>query len=95
MKMNVNDIKVKILPILKKYNVKKAGIFGSVARNEENENSDVDILVEIDSDISLLDFVGMKIEIEETLGRKVDLVEYSTIKPTLRKRILREEVHIL
>ena len=93
--MNVNDIKVKILPILKKYNVKKAGIFGSVARNEENENSDVDILVEIDSDISLLDFVGMKIEIEETLGRKVDLVEYSTIKPTLRKRILREEVHIL
>ena len=95
MKMNVNDIKVKILPILKKYNVKKAGIFGSVARNEENENSDVDILVEIDSDISLLGFVGMKIEIEETLGRKVDLVEYSTIKPTLRKRILREEVHIL
>ena len=58
-----------------------------VARNEENENSDVDILVEIDGDISLLDFVGMKIEIEEILGKKVGLVEYSTIKPALRKRI--------
>jgi predicted nucleotidyltransferase len=93
--MDVNDIKSKILPILRKYNVKKAGIFGSMARNEENEESDVDILVEIDSDISLLDFVGMKIEIEEALGKKVDLVEYNAIKPLLRKRILKEEVHIL
>ena len=93
--MDINDIKIKILPILKKYNVKKAGIFGSVARNEANEESDVDILVEIDSDISLLDFIGMKIEIEEILGKKIDLVEYNAIKPLLRKKILKEEVHIL
>jgi predicted nucleotidyltransferase len=44
---------------------------------------------------SLLDFVGLKIEIEEALGRKVDLVEYDTIKPLLKDRILREEVPIL
>ncbi|OPY29217.1 MAG: hypothetical protein A4E27_00198 [Methanobacterium sp. PtaU1.Bin242] len=48
--------------------------------------------MEIDKDISLLDFVGIKLEIEEKLGRKVDLVEYSTIKPLLKENILKEEV---
>lgn len=54
-----------------------------------------DILVEIEKDISLLDFVDLKLEIEEKLGRKVDLVEYSTIKPLLKDVILREQVAIL
>ncbi len=71
------------------------GLFGSVLRREARENSDIDILVEIEDDISLLDFVGLKLEIEEALGRKVDLVEYSTIKPLLRERILKEQVEIL
>jgi predicted nucleotidyltransferase len=53
------------------------------------------LLVEIESDISLLDFVGLKIEIEEALGRKVDLVEYCTIKPGLKDKILKEQVVIL
>ena len=58
-------------------------------------DSDIDILVEISKDISLLDFVGLKLEIEEALGRKVDLVEYKTIKPLLKERILQEQVTIL
>jgi len=60
-----------------------------------SEDSDIDILVEIDKNISLLDFVGIKLEIEETLGRRIDLVEYHTIKPLLKDRILKEEVAIL
>jgi len=59
------------------------------------EDSDIDIVVKIEKDISLLDFVGLKLEIEEVLGRKVDLVEYNTIKPLLRERILKEQVVIL
>lgn len=59
------------------------------------EDSDIDVLVEIGDDISLLDFVGIKLEIEEALGRRVDLVEYSTIKPLLKDRILSEQVEIL
>lgn len=94
--MNVKEIKKKILPILKKYGVKRAGVFGSMVRGEAREDSDVDILVEIErDDISLLDFVGIKLELEEALNRKVDLVEYSTIKPLIRERILSEEVPIL
>jgi hypothetical protein len=93
--MKIEEIKQKILPILQRYGVKKVGLFGSCVRGEIREGSDIDILVEIEKDISLLDFVGLKLEIEEALGRKVDLVEYSTIKPLLREKILKEQVVIL
>lgn len=91
----IEEIKRKISPILQRYGVKKAGLFGSCVRGDMRANSDIDILVEIERDISLLDFVGLKLEIEEALGNKVDLVEYNTIKPLLRERILKEQVIIL
>lgn len=93
--MQIEELKTKVIPILKQYGVKKAAIFGSVVRGEAKANSDIDILVEIENDISLLDFVGLKIEIEEALGKKVDLVEYSTIKPLIKEKILSEQVVIL
>ena len=91
----VEEIKKKILPILKKYGVRKASLFGSAARGEATESSDVDILVEIGSNVSLLDFVGLKLELEEVLGRDVDLGEYDVIKPIIKDRILKEQVAIL
>ena len=93
--MNIEEIKRKILPILKKYGVTRAGIFGSVVRGEARKDSDIDILVEIESRMSLLDFAGLKLELEEALGRKVDLGEYSVIKPIIKEQILKEEVSIL
>ncbi len=91
----IEEVKRKILPVLEHYGVKKAGLFGSVVHGELREDSDIDILVEIEKDISLLDFVGFKLEIEEKLGRKVDLIEYSEIKPLLKDSILKEQVAIL
>jgi len=44
---------------------------------------------------SLLDFIGLKLELEQELGRNVDLVEYSTLKPLIKKYILKEEVPVL
>ena len=93
--MDIENIKQKILPILKQHGIKKAGIFGSVVRGELKRGSDIDILVEIKNKISLFDFVNIRLEMEETLKRKVDLVEYSTIKPALKQQILSEEVSIL
>ncbi|RLI77646.1 hypothetical protein DRP05_09545 [Archaeoglobales archaeon] len=93
--MEIEKLKSKVIPILKKHGVKKAVLFGSLVRGEMGEDSDIDILVKIDKDISLLDFVGIKLELEEVLGRKVDLVEYDTIKPRLKDRILKEQVVIL
>lgn len=95
MKIPIEEIERKILPILQRYGVKRVGLFGSCVRGEVKEDSDIDILVEIEEDISLLDFIGIKLELEEALGKKVDLVEYSTIKPLLRKRILDEQVVLL
>ena len=94
-KVEFNEIKEKIRPIMKEYGVKKGALFGSLVRGEMREDSDIDILVEIKRDISLLDFIGLKIEIEEALGRKVDLVEYCTITPLLKDKILEEQVVIL
>jgi len=92
---HMEEIKRKILPILKRYGIKRAGLFGSCVRGEMKKDSDIDLLVEIEKDISLLDFVGLKLEIEEALGKKVDLVEYKMIKSLLKERILNEEVAVL
>ena len=92
---NIEKLKELILPILYRYGVERAGIFGSFSRGEAKQESDIDILVEIKSDISLLDFIALKQEIEDILGKKVDLVEYETIKPIIKDRILQEEVKIL
>lgn len=88
-------IRETVLPILRRYGVTRAGVFGSRARGETAAGSDVDMLVEIGPDFSLVDFVRFKLEIEEALGEQVDLVEYDAIKPRLKDRILDEQVQIL
>ena len=95
MNTNTEQIKHSILPILARYGVSKAALFGSIATDQMRADSDIDILVQIDSDISLLDFVGLKLELQDVLQRNVDLVEYNTIKPLLRDRILKEQRVIL
>lgn len=93
--MKIEEIKVKALPVLRRSGATRAGLFGSAAREEMRPDSDIDILVEIKRDISLLDFIGIQQELEDALGRKVDLVEYHTIKPALRENILQSEVPML
>ena len=83
------------IPLLKKYGVAKAGIFGSYARGEETKNSDVDMLIEFKGRKSLLDLVGLERELQEILHKKVDLLTYNSINHLLKERILNEEVKIL
>lgn len=92
----IERIKSKIIKVLKKNKVSRAGIFGSYSRGEQNKNSDIDIAVEINDDnMSLLGFIGLKIKLEDALGKKVDLVEYSVIKPLIKNRVLNEEIKII
>ncbi len=94
--MEIKKIKRKIVRVLNKYNIKKAGIFGSYARGEQTKNSDIDIVVKIgDKKMSLFGFIRLKLQLENVLGKKVDLVEYPALKPLIRNRILNEEVKIL
>jgi len=93
MKKEILNIKRKIIPILKEYKVKKAGVFGSYARGEQKKNSDIDILIEVRG--SLLDVVKIEIALQKKLNKQVDLLTYKGISPHLKKRILTEEVRIL
>ena len=95
MNPDVQQIRQSILPILTRYGVSRAGLFGLIVKGQVQPESDIDILVQIDSDISLLEFVGLKIKLQEALNRNVDLGEYDTIKPLLRQRILKEQQVIL
>jgi len=91
----LNDLKKKIIPILKKNGIKRAGIFGSYARGEQKRNSDVDILINHSGKMSLVKISGLKITLEESLGKKVDLITYKYIHPELRRSILSDEVKII
>ena len=84
------------VPLLKKYGVVRAGIFGSYARKEEKKKSDIDLLIEVRKrKFSLLDLIGLELELKQKLRKKVDLLTYHGINPLLRKRILQEEVRII
>ena len=87
-------MKSKIVKVLRRHNVCKASIFGSYATGENKKTSDVDILIQPPRGIGY-GFVGIQIELEEALGKKVDLVTYNSLNPYLKKGILREEVRIL
>ena len=91
MQIQIQNITKKIIPTLKSQGIVKAGIFGSYATGEAKENSDVDLLVELKDDKSLLDLVGLKLELEDVLGRKVDVLTYDAIYPPLRDIILNEQ----
>lgn len=78
-----------------KYGVKEIGIFGSYVRGENRESSDLDILVEFEenAEVDLIKFVELENYLSELLGVKVDLVDKTTLKPAIGKRILQEVVY--
>ena len=90
----ISMLKRKIITVLKKYKIKKAGIFGSYVIGEQKKKSDIDILVQPRKGMGL-EFVKMGIELEEKLKKKVDLVSYKYIHPKLKDQILKEEIRII
>jgi len=93
-----NEIRQSLLsqkPILqKKYKISSLGIFGSYARSEQNQDSDLDILIDYDEVPSLITLVELKNYLSELLGVSVDLVTRRGIKPQLRSYILEEVVYL-
>ena len=79
-----------------RYGVKEIGIFGSYIRGEQNEESDLDILVafEADAKMDLIRFVELEEYLSELLGLEVDLVMKSALKPRIGRRILREVIYL-
>ncbi len=90
----IDKLKQKIVKTLKKYGVKKAAIFGSYARGEQKINSDIDIIIEPVKGMGL-EFVGLKLELEDNTGKKIDLVTYKSIHPLIKENILEEGVRLI
>ena len=81
-----------ILRIARAYGARNVRVFGSAARGDANETSDVDFLVEFEPGTSLLQHGAMISELEELLGRKVDVAPEKTLRERVRERVLREAV---
>jgi len=94
--MTVNEVlrqkRAEILRLCTKYGARNIRVFGSVARGEAEAKSDVDFLVEMEPGRSLLDLGGLQYELEELLGRRVDLVTERGLKVRIRQRVLQEAI---
>ncbi len=91
---DVENLKKIAVPVLKGYGVEKAAVFGSFARGDATENSDIDLLVKYKEGTSLFDVVRLQNRLEAELGRKVDLVSYDFIDKYIRERILKESISL-
>ena len=89
--MSKEQIKSKALPILKNHGVARAALFGSVVREDRTAQSDIDILVEFGEGKTLLDLVGLQLELEEQLKANVDVVTYDALHPQLRAIVMKEQ----
>lgn len=74
--------------------VESLGVFGSYVRGEQKRRSDLDVLIEFRQTPGLIGFIGLKNELSDRLGIKVDLVMKDALKPTLRDRVLSDVVPI-
>lgn len=91
----IDEIKKMLIKVLREHGVKKAAFFGSIVRGEATERSDIDLLVEFEGRKSLLDLAGLKLELQELLKKKVDVVTYKSLHPLLKEKILSEQEVIL
>jgi uncharacterized protein len=84
-----------LLPLLsERYKVQELGLFGSYIRQEQSEDSDLDILVTFSETPSLLKFIELENYLSDVLGVKVDLVMKDALKPAIGKQILKEVMQV-
>lgn len=81
-----------ILQLAAKYGAQRVRVFGSVARGEARPDSDIDLLVDMPADHSLLDRIALLQDLEEMLKRKVDVATERVLRPDIRERVLREAI---
>ena len=80
--------------IKKDYQVKKIGIFGSVAKGQQRSGSDLDILIEFSKPISFFQFIELEEFLSKILNKKVDLVSKKGLKQAIKKQVLKEVIYV-
>ncbi|OGI01348.1 MAG: hypothetical protein A2Y25_02510 [Candidatus Melainabacteria bacterium GWF2_37_15] len=94
---NIIEKLKEVKPILEKeYSVEELGVFGSYARNEQTENSDIDVLVTLKRghSVGVIKFCGMQMFLSKIFNKKIDLVSKKGIHPALEKYILSEVIYV-
>jgi predicted nucleotidyltransferase len=88
----LKDKREAILCICAKHGARNVRVFGSVARGEADEQSDIDLLVDMEPGRTLLDLGGLLMDLQALLGQNVDVVTERGLKPRIRERVLHEAV---
>jgi hypothetical protein len=86
--------RTEVLRIAAHHGARNLRIFGSVARNEDEAASDIDILVDLEPGRTLLDLVAVKQDLEDLLGREIDVLTEAALSPYLRDAVLKEAVRL-
>jgi predicted nucleotidyltransferase len=74
----------------RRYPIREMGVFGSYVRGEQRDDSDLDVLVDLGDGVTLIDYVGLQLELSDALGLKVDLANKKMLKRRIGQRILSE-----
>ncbi|WP_205948501.1 nucleotidyltransferase family protein [Pueribacillus theae] len=90
--MKLKDNREEILRIAKENGIKNLKLFGSVARSEDGEESDIDLLVSFEEGKSLFDLIRFKQEMEEIMGKNVDVLTENAIHHSIKEKILNEAI---
>lgn len=86
--MTIEEITHKSTPLLREFGIRRAAVFGSRAKGTAREDSDLDLLVEMNEPLGLFRFAELNYRLEDALDMKVDLVKKTAIKPAFAKTIL-------
>ena len=90
--LTLDEIKRRLSPFINEYGISKAGIFGSYARNQASEGSDLDLIIDFQKEFGLIKLLNLKLLLEEKLGKKVDIIEYSCLNPDIADSVLKEVI---
>ncbi len=87
---DIRRLRPEIMKLARKYRARQISVFGSLVRGEMHEDSDIDFLVEFDSDFRLTDIIRLTQRLEELIGRKVDVVPRQALRKELETFVLSE-----
>ncbi len=90
----IRILQQEIKGLMDRHNISALSVFGSVARDEAREDSDVDILVEFSHPVGLFQFIELQQSLEALLGCKVDLGTLRSLKPRIKEQVLAEAIHV-
>ncbi|MBI5754213.1 nucleotidyltransferase family protein [Candidatus Peregrinibacteria bacterium] len=93
LKTYLSLISQNIKDLEKEFGVSKIAIFGSTARGDSTKKSDIDVIVELNKEIGLFAFIKLENHLRKILGKKVDLATKASLKPAIKKSILKEAIY--